>query len=133
MDNRLEIDDPKVKIVDGADKDIEERIRMMIVIGSNHIWKERYNLYKHVETDYCIYLDTDCVVINDRVDELIEESEDQFLVAQHWWVPTLRLPYKCSCGSCLKDWVKYLQMIKVSIICCFWCFPFPERISMINL
>lgn len=93
MDNRLEIDDPKVKIV-YSDKDkLEERY---IKNGGDdrnwfqpHAWAERYNLYKHVETDYCIYLDTDCVVINDRTDELIEESEDQFLVAQHWWVPTL--------------------------------------------
>ena len=87
MENRLEIDDPKVKIVDGAAQHIEnEDSRNWF---QPHIWKERYNLYKHVETDYCIYLDTDCVVINDRVDQLIEEAEDNFLVAQHWWVPTL--------------------------------------------
>ena len=87
MENRLEIDDPKVKIVDGAAQHIEnEDSRNWF---QPHIWKERYNLYKHVETDYCIYLDTDCVVINDRVDQSIEEAEDNFLVAQHWWVPTL--------------------------------------------
>ena len=89
MENRLEIDDPKVKIVDGAAQHIEnEDSRNWF---QPHIWKERYNLYKHVETDYCIYLDTDCVVINDRVDQLIEEAEDNFLVAQHWWVPPLQI------------------------------------------
>ena len=35
-------------------------------------------------------MDTDTVVINDRTDELIEEAEDKFLCAQHWWVPTLK-------------------------------------------
>jgi hypothetical protein len=35
-------------------------------------------------------MDTDTVIVNDRVDELIEESEDQFLICRHWWVPTLR-------------------------------------------
>tara|TARA_R100000353_G_C6494310_1_gene192513 strand:- start:715 stop:1275 length:561 start_codon:yes stop_codon:yes gene_type:complete len=34
-------------------------------------------------------MDTDTVVINDRVDELIEEAQDNFLCTQHWWVPTL--------------------------------------------
>ena len=34
-------------------------------------------------------MDTDTVVINDRVDELIEEAEDKFLCTQHWWVPKL--------------------------------------------
>ena len=71
MDDRLEIDDPKVKIV-YADKDeLEQRY---LKDGSDdrnwfqpHIWKERFNLYKHVETDHCIYLDTDTVVIHDRV------------------------------------------------------------------
>jgi hypothetical protein len=29
------------------------------------------------------------VVIHDRVDELIKEAEDDFLIARHWWVPTL--------------------------------------------
>ena len=87
MEDRLEIDDPKVKIVSGVGQQVEnEDDRNWF---QPHIWKERYNLYKHVETDYCIYLDTDCVIVNDRTDELIEESEDKFLIAQHWWVPTL--------------------------------------------
>lgn len=94
MDNRLEIDDPKVKIVH-TDKDkLEERY---IKNGDDdrnwfqpHAWAERYNLYKHVETDHCLYMDTDTVVIHDRVKELTEEAGDDFLVAQHWWVPTLK-------------------------------------------
>jgi len=87
MEDRLEIDDPKVKIVSGkAEKVKNEDDRNWF---QPHIWKERYNLYKHVETDHCIYLDTDCVIVNDRVDELIEEAEDDFLLTRHWWVPTL--------------------------------------------
>jgi hypothetical protein len=87
MEDRLDIDDPKVKIVSGVGQQVDnEDDRNWF---QPHIWKERYNLYKHVETDYCIYLDTDCVIVNDRTDELIEESEDEFLIAQHWWVPTL--------------------------------------------
>ena len=49
-----------------------------IEIISNHIYEKRYELYKHLETDYCFYMDTDTVVINDRTDELIEEAEDKF-------------------------------------------------------
>tara|TARA_B100000902_G_scaffold354307_1_gene366356 strand:- start:1370 stop:2209 length:840 start_codon:yes stop_codon:yes gene_type:complete len=86
-EDRIAIDDPKVKIVSSAARQVEnEDDRNWF---QPHIWKERYNLYKHVETDYCIYLDTDCVIINDRVDELIEEAEDNFLLTRHWWVPTL--------------------------------------------
>lgn len=54
-----------------------------------HYWQMRYHLNKYLETDYCFYLDTDTVIVNDRVDELIEESEDKFLICQHWWVKTL--------------------------------------------
>jgi hypothetical protein len=87
MDDRLDIDDPKVKIVKAnADAISNEDDRNWF---QPHIWAERYNVFKHVETDYCIYLDTDCVVVNDRVDQLIEEAEDDFLIARHWWVPTL--------------------------------------------
>lgn len=54
-----------------------------------HYWQMRYHLNKHLETDYCFYMDTDTVIVNDRVDELVEESEDNFLICNHWWVPTL--------------------------------------------
>ena len=54
-----------------------------------HIWKMRYHLYEHLETDYCIYMDTDTVIVNDRIDELIEYSEDKFLICPHWWLNDL--------------------------------------------
>lgn len=88
MDDRLSIDDPKVKIVSGKGEKLENDDDRNWF--QPHIWKERYNLYKHVETDYCFYMDTDTVVIHDRVNELIEEAEDKFLCTQHWWVPTLK-------------------------------------------
>lgn len=87
MDDRLSIDDPKVKIVSGKGEHLENDDDRNWF--QPHIWKERYNLYKHVETDHCIYMDTDTVVIHDRVDELVREAEDSFLCTQHWWVPTL--------------------------------------------
>lgn len=87
MDDRLEINDPKVKIVKAdADSLRNEDERNWF---QPHIWRQRYNVFKHVETDHCIYLDTDTVVIHDRTKELIEEAGDDFLVARHWWVPTL--------------------------------------------
>jgi len=88
MDDRLSIDEPNVKIVKAKAEKIENEDDRNYF--QPHIWKERYNLYKHVETDYCFYMDTDTVVINDRTDELMEEAEDKFLCTQHWWVPTLR-------------------------------------------
>tara|TARA_B100000686_G_C16779046_1_gene970522 strand:+ start:1437 stop:2273 length:837 start_codon:yes stop_codon:yes gene_type:complete len=88
MDNRLSIDEPNVKIVNAEAKKIENEDDRNYF--QPHIWKERYNLYKHVETDYCFYMDTDTVIINDRTDELMEEAEDKFLCTQHWWVPTLK-------------------------------------------
>jgi len=88
MDDRLSIDEPNVKIVKAEAEKIENEDDRNYF--QPHIWKERYNLYKHLETDYCFYLDTDTVVINDRTDELIEEAEDKFLCTQHWWVPTLK-------------------------------------------
>ena len=56
MDDRLEIDDPKVKIVSGSAEKVENKDDRNWF--QPHIWKERFNLYKHVETDYCIYLDS---------------------------------------------------------------------------
>lgn len=55
-----------------------------------HYWQMRYHLNKYLETDYCFYMDTDTVIVNDRVDELIEEAGDKFLICNHWWVPKLR-------------------------------------------
>ena len=55
-----------------------------------HYWQMRYHLNKYVETDHCFYMDTDTVIVNDSVDELIEEAEDDFLICRHWWVPELK-------------------------------------------
>ena len=68
MDDRLSIDEPNVKIVKAQAEKVENEDDRNYF--QPHIWKERYNLYKHVETDYCFYMDTDTVVINDRTDEL---------------------------------------------------------------
>ena len=76
MDNRLNIDDPNVKIVNAEAEKVENEDDRNYF--QPHIWKKRYELYKHLETDYCFYMDTDTVVINDRTDELIEQAEDKF-------------------------------------------------------
>ena len=81
MDDRLDIDDPNVKIIKTKAEKLENKDDRNYF--QPHIWAERYNLFKHVETEHCIYLDTDTVIINDRVDELIEEAEDNFLCTQH--------------------------------------------------
>ena len=110
MDDRLESDDPKMKIVKAnADAIRNEDDRNWF---QPHIWAERYNVFKHVETDYCIYLDTDCVIVNDRVDQLIEEAEDNFLIARHWWVPTL------------EDYIRKVQVDKTGLTKYF-----PEDLS----
>jgi len=86
MDDRFYADDANIKVVKQDAKHLQGSGRNWF---QPHIWAKRYELYKHVETDYCFYMDVDTVLINDRVDELIEESEDNFMLAQHWWVPTL--------------------------------------------
>lgn len=86
IDDRFYSDESNIKIVKGDANQINgEGINWL----QPHIWSKRYELYKHIETDYCFYMDVDTVLINDRVDELIEESQDNFMLAQHWWVPTL--------------------------------------------
>ena len=84
MDDRLKyesgINDPNVKIVSAAAEKVENEDDRNYF--QPYIWKKRYELYKHLETDYCFYMDTDTVVINDRTDELIEEAEDKFLCTQ---------------------------------------------------
>ena len=65
-----------------------------------HYWQMRYHLNKYVETDHCFYMDTDTVIVNDRVDELIEEAGEDFLICRHWWVPQLQ---------------DYLQRVRVNI------------------
>jgi hypothetical protein len=59
-----------------------------------HTWNMRYHLYKFLETDYCFYMDADTLIVNDRVDELIAEAEDDFLICRHWWLPNL-VDYLC--------------------------------------
>jgi hypothetical protein len=90
MDGRFYADESNIKVVNESvnkiDNDGDELNRNWL---QPHVWAKRYELYKHVETDYCFYMDVDTVLINDRTDELIDESEDQFMLAQHWWVPTL--------------------------------------------
>lgn len=54
-----------------------------------HVWSLKYTAYKYAETDYCFYLDTDTTIINDKSNDLIEESEDKFMSTQHFWVPTI--------------------------------------------
>lgn len=65
-----------------------------------HIWQMRYHLNEYLNTDYCFYLDTDTVIVNDRVDEFIEYSEDKFLICPHWW---------------LNDVEDYLRKVRVNI------------------
>ena len=124
MDDRLSIDDPKVKIVSGKGEHLENDDDRNWF--QPHIWKERYNLYKHVETDHCIYMDTDTVVIHDRVDELVREAEDSFLCTQHWWVPTLEDFFR----NVMVDKTglsEYLPERSIIIsVCCIWCLHVPE-------
>ena len=87
MDGRFYADEPNIKVVsEEVDKVDGDDARNWL---QPHIWAKRYELYKHLETEYCFYCDVDTVLVNDRTDELIEESEDKFMLAQHWWVPTL--------------------------------------------
>lgn len=65
-----------------------------------HIWQMRYHLNEYLNTEYCFYLDTDTVIVNDRVDEFIEYSEDKFLICPHWW---------------LNDIEDYLRKVRVNI------------------
>lgn len=54
-----------------------------------YMWQMRYHLNEHIETDYCFYMDTDTVIVNDRTNDLIEQAEDKFLICPHWWISTL--------------------------------------------
>ena len=54
----------------------------------------RYHLNKYVETDHCFYMDTDTVIVNDRVDELIEEAGEDFLICRHWWCLSYKTIYR---------------------------------------
>jgi len=51
-----------------------------------YYWSNRYRLNEFARTEYVMYIDTDAVIANDRIEELIENSEDKFYVCQHWWV-----------------------------------------------
>lgn len=89
MGNKFHLNKPNIKV-------IKDSVKEMSNSGDSrnwfqpHVWAKRYDLYKYLETDYCFYLDVDTVVVNDVTSELIDESEDKFMLTQHWWVPTLR-------------------------------------------
>ncbi len=52
----------------------------------HYYWSNRYHLHKYMDTDYGMYMDTDTVICNDRIEEIINKSEDKFYICQHWWV-----------------------------------------------
>jgi len=54
----------------------------------HYYWSNRYRLNEFAETEYVMYMDTDTVIANDRIEELIKKSEDKFYICQHWWVRT---------------------------------------------
>lgn len=55
-----------------------------------YMWQMRYHLNEYIETEYCFYLDTDTVIVNDRTDSLIEQAGDKFLICPHWWLNSLQ-------------------------------------------
>ena len=42
-----------------------------------YYWSNRYRLNEFAETEYVMYMDTDIVIVNDRIEELIKQSEDK--------------------------------------------------------
>lgn len=89
MDNKFYSNEHNIKIIN----DTTEKIKNLDDPRNwfqPHVWAKRYELYKYLETEYCFYLDVDTVLINDRTEELIEESDNKFMLAQHWWVSTLQ-------------------------------------------
>jgi len=61
-------------------------------------WRMRYDLYKYVDTEYTMYLDSDTVICNDTVLSKINEIGEKFGICQHFWVPTLS-DYKIKAGN----------------------------------
>lgn len=52
-------------------------------------WEQKYKIHKYVDTEYAIYLDTDMVLVNNNIPEIIDSIDDKFGVTQHFWVPTI--------------------------------------------
>ena len=47
---------------------------------------QRYRIAEHIDTEWCIYADTDIIFYQDRINYYLDEAED-FTLTQHFWVP----------------------------------------------
>jgi hypothetical protein len=77
------------------------KINNLKIIDLSHIKIDKLKEYKHIiwqykfyislltTSKYNLYLDTDTVLVN-PLNELIEESKGNFIIAQHFWVPTIK-------------------------------------------
>lgn len=54
------------------------------------IWKAKYQACKFLpeEDNYRLYIDTDCVIVNDTISNLCDKIQNSFGVTKHFWVPT---------------------------------------------
>tara|TARA_B100000700_G_C15007067_1_gene839072 strand:+ start:478 stop:1338 length:861 start_codon:yes stop_codon:yes gene_type:complete len=53
------------------------------------VWRQKYKIALDVMTDYGMYLDSDTVMANNNLPQIIEMLQDGIAVTQHFWVPTI--------------------------------------------
>lgn len=90
----------KIKILDTGNK-IESKGNIEVVnikypiTSSRVFWQHKYFLTQQIDTEYGIYLDTDTVVCNDRLNELCLKINNSIGVIKHFWIQDFSRFYKC--------------------------------------
>jgi len=91
--------DTPIKIFDFSNKwnhdfsnlevvDISDEINFSKGKIGYQFWRQKYIRALDIDTDYGMYVDTDTVMVNDNLSEIIKKVEDNIGSARHWWVPT---------------------------------------------
>jgi hypothetical protein len=52
-------------------------------------WRLKYAMALRIDTEYGVYFDSDVVMVNNNLEELIEECQDKIGVCEHFYVPTI--------------------------------------------
>lgn len=89
----------KIKVFDSDNKlesnDEYEVIHLPVEKDNIHGHQfQRYKIAEYIDTDWCIYADTDIVFYQDRIEHFLKDAQD-FTITQHFWVPHAKKYLKC--------------------------------------
>jgi hypothetical protein len=78
------------------------------------IWKHKYVGALMIETKYGVYVDTDTVLLNDTLPDIINNIDGGFVVTPHFWVPNIQhYQHKATDRSSIDEFIKIKSMLRL--------------------